>query len=165
MSASRPITRLFAILVATTAALLISAGVALAHPESEGAHPGGCVVTAEPGTVAPGGQFTVAGNFGGASIWVLPGANAVVGENAAPNTTTPQGSSFSVTFTASMTPGEVTVFAAIEGSECGDTDHITVGTVPNTAMETPATTLAMAGAILLLGAVAIGTRRVATHRR
>ena len=165
MPTSRPAVRLGGVLIAASAALVLSAGVALAHPESEGAHPGGCVVTAEPGTVAPGGQFTVAGNFGNASIWVLPGANAVVGENQAPDATAPEGSSFSVTFTASMTPGELTVFAAIEGSECGDTDHVTVGTVPNTAMEVPTTTLAMAGSILLLGAVAVAARRVAAIRR
>jgi hypothetical protein len=165
MSTSRPAVRLIAILVSTSAALLISTGVALAHPESEGAHPAGCVVTAEPGTVAPGGQFTVSGNFGRAAIFVLPGANAAPGENAVPNATTPEGNSFSVTFTASMTPGDLTVVAGIPETECGDTDHVTVGAVPNTATETPTMTLAMAGAILLLAAVAIGTRRAAALRR
>ena len=76
MLRSRFTARSGASLVAATAILALTAGVALAHPESEGDHPSGCVVTAEPGTVAAGGTFTVAGNFGGASIFVLPGADA-----------------------------------------------------------------------------------------
>jgi hypothetical protein len=118
------------------------------------------VVTAEPGTVPVGGQFTVAGNFGGASIWVLPGANATVPEGMAPSATTPAGASFSVTFTHTGGPGELTIFAAIEASECGDTDHVTIsGTLPNTATGGPTdTVLAFAGAALVLAAVAAGGR-------
>ena len=77
MTTPRPAARLLTALITGVAATIITAGVALAHPEAEGSHPSGCIVTAEPGTVAPGGQFTVAGNFGGASIWVLPGAERV----------------------------------------------------------------------------------------
>jgi hypothetical protein len=151
--------------IAATATLALTAGVALAHPEAEGDHPGGCVVTAEPGTVAAGGEFTVEGNFGGASIFVLPGADATVGEDAAPDATTPPGDSFSVTFTA-LGPGEITVFAAIEGSECGDTDHVTVtAALPNTATDVPSDAIATIAGLLLLGtALALGRARLVGHR-
>jgi hypothetical protein len=78
-----------------------------------------------------------------------------VPEGAAPAATTPAGeSSFSVTFTATGDPGELTIFAAIEGSECGDTDHVTVtATLPNTAMNDQAVGLAaIVGLLLLAGA-------------
>ena len=58
---------------------------ALAYPEAEGDHPGGCIVTAEPGSVPVGGDFTVEGNFGGASIFVLPGADATPDFNVEPD--------------------------------------------------------------------------------
>jgi len=164
MLTSRSTSRLGAALIGAIAALVLTTGVAQAHPESEGEH-GGCVVTAEPGTIPVGGQFTVAGNFGGASIWVLPGADATVPEGATPSATTPAGaSSFSVVFTATGDPGELTIFAAIEGSECGDTDHVTVSaaTLPNTAVRGQADTLAAIVGIFLLGAalVAGNVRRV-----
>ncbi len=74
------------------------------------------------------------GNFGGASIFVLAGGDASPAEDATPDATTGPGDSFSVTFTATGSPGDITVVGLIEGSECGDTDHITVtGTLPNTA--------------------------------
>jgi hypothetical protein len=149
----RPFARLSAALIAAAAATILVSGVALAHPESEGEH-AGCIVTAEPGTVPAGGEFTVAGNFGGASIFVLPGADAVVGEDATPDATVPVGEeSFAVTFTAQGSPGELTIWAFIEGSECGDSDHITVTALPDTAMEAPSST-AMGGAIVLLAAAA-----------
>ena len=100
MLRSRSTARSGASLVAATAILALTAGVALAHPESEGDHPSGCVVTAEPGSVAAGGTFTVAGNFGGASIFVLPGADASPAEDATPDWTIPESQdSFSVVFT------------------------------------------------------------------
>ena len=157
---SRSTSRLGAALIGAIATLALSAGLALAHPESEGEH-GGCIVTAEPGTISQGGQFTVAGNFGGASIWVLAGADATVPEGMAPSATTPVGdSSFSVTFTATGNPGELTVFAAIEGSECGDTDHVTVtaGTLPNTATTAQTDALAAILGLALLGAAIVATR-------
>jgi hypothetical protein len=167
MPASRLTPRFGAALVAATAITVLTTGVALAHPESEGDHPGGCIVTAEPGTVPAGGEFVVEGNFGGASIWVLPGADAVVGEDQEPDATTAQGDSFSVTFTATGSPGDITVFAAIEGSECGDSDQIVVsGTLPDTAVDArtdPSTTIA---GILLFGAALLATRvRLVAARR
>lgn len=160
MLTSRSTSRLGAAVIGAIATLALTTGVALAHPESEGEH-GGCVVTAEPGTIPVGGQFTVAGNFGGASIWVLPGADATVPEDATPSATTPAGaSSFSVVFTATGDPGELTIFAAIEGSECGDTDHVTVSaaTLPNTATEGQTDELAAIVGLLLLGAAFVATR-------
>ena len=153
MLTSRSTARLGTALIGAIATLTLTAGLTLAHPESEGEH-GGCVVTAEPGTIAVGGQFTVEGNFGGASIWVLPGADATVPEDMAPSATTPAGESFSVTFTATGDPGDLTIFAAIEGSECGDTDHVTVtATLPNTAMNSQTDGLAaFVGLLLLAGA-------------
>ena len=163
---SRSTSRLGAALIGAIATLALSAGLVLAHPESEGEH-GGCVVTAEPGTISQGGQFTVAGNFGGASIWVLAGADATVPEDEPPSATTPAGSSFSVTFTATGDPGELTIFAAIEGSECGDTDHITVtaGTLPNTATNDQTDELAAIVGLALLGtALVVGRIRLLVRR-
>jgi hypothetical protein len=138
--------------IAATAILALTASVALAHPESEGDHPSGCVVTAEPGTVAAGGTFTVAGNFGGASIFVLPGADASPAEDATPDWTIPESQdSFSVVFT-SLGPGDITVVALVPESECGDTDHVTVtAAVPNTAIEAPSDVFTAITGLLLLG--------------
>jgi len=44
-----------ALAIGMTTTLMASRFV-LAHPESEGAHPGGCIVTVEPGSVAVGGH-------------------------------------------------------------------------------------------------------------
>jgi hypothetical protein len=149
----RPFARLSAALIAGVAATILVTGVALAHPESEGEH-AGCIVTAEPGSIPAGGEFTVSGNFGGASIFVLPGADAVVGEDATPDATVPVGEdSFAVTFTAQGSPGELTIWAFIEGSECGDSDRVTVTALPDTAMEAPRST-ALGGVLLLLVAAA-----------
>ncbi len=161
MPTARSTGRRVAALIAASAIIILTAGTALAHPETEGQH-AGCVVTAEPGSVAAGGQFTVAGNFGGASIWVLPGANATVPAGMAPSATVPQSAtSFSVTFTA-LGPGELTVFAAIVDSGCGDTDHVTVtATLPNTATVSPPAGTPIAGVAILLSAALIGLRRMA----
>ena len=160
MTTTRHAPRLGTALLIAIAATTLITGVALAHPESEGAHPSGCIVTAEPGTVASGATFTVAGNFGGASIFVLPGADAMPDEGATPNATTPAGDSFSVTFTA-LGPGDVTVVAVVPESGCGDTDHVTVtATVPNTATTVPMAGLQAAGAIVLVLALGLAARRM-----
>ena len=157
---SRSTSRLGAALIGAIATLALTAGVAFAHPESEGDHPGSsCIVTAEPGTIPTGGQFTVAGNFGPASIFVLPGRNAAPGEDAEPDATT-TGDSFSVTFTASGSPGDLTVVAVIPETECGDTDHVTVtaATLPNTATDGQADALAALAGLLLVGAAFLAKR-------
>src|ERR687894_724329 len=102
--------RLTTALLAALAATLLVTGAVFGHPASEGDHGSSCIVTVEPGTVAVGQQFTVAGNFGGASIFIVPGADASPGQDATPNATTPEGASFSVTFTAEASDvGELTV--------------------------------------------------------
>jgi hypothetical protein len=160
MRTSPTTARFAAALIAAGAITALTATSALAHPESEGDHPGGCIVTAEPGTIPQGGQFTVEGNFGGASIWVLPGRNATPAEDQQPDATTPPGDSFSVTFTATGAQGDLTILAVIEATECGDTDHVTVsGTLPNTAMDGPTDTVVeLVGVLLLATAVAAGRR-------
>jgi hypothetical protein len=151
--------RFAAALLAAAAISLITVGAALAHPETEGDHPSGCIVTAEPGTVPDGGEFVVEGNFGGASIFVLPGADASPGEDAVPDATTPEGDSFSVTFTA-QGPGEITVVAILPESECGDSDGVTfTSALPNTATEAPTDTVAALGQLLLIGAVVLVARK------
>lgn len=162
----RPFARLSAALFAGVAATILVTGVALAHPKSEGDHAGTCIVTAEPGTVPAGGTFTVSGNFGGASIYVLPGADAVVGEDDTPDATvSADEDSFSVTFTAQGSPGQLTIWAFIEGSECGDSDHITVTALPDTALEAPSSTAVLGGVILLLAAAAFAADRSIVARR
>ena len=154
-------------LVAAGALTMALASVALAHPESEGAHPGGCVVTVEPGTVGVGQQFTVAGNFGGASIFLVQGTGASPAENATPNATTPAGQSFSVTFVAEASDvGDWTVWGLIEGSECGDSDSLTVTTLPNTAMLGPSSwaLAAVIGATLAMLVAAGLARRARSDR-
>ncbi|HET8776292.1 MAG TPA: hypothetical protein VFN76_01405 [Candidatus Limnocylindria bacterium] len=143
------------------------AGTALAHPESEGGHAGSCIVTVEPGTVALGQRFIVAGNFGGASIFVAPGADGAVGEDADADATTPLGSSFSVELTADRA-GTFRVWGLIEGSECGDSDTLVVSALPDTAAEPPTVSI---GAVLLMAVVLfalpayIGFARLMRSRR
>jgi hypothetical protein len=165
MLRSRFTVRSGASLSAATAILALTTSVALAHPESEGDHPSGCVVTAEPGTVAAGGTFTVAGNFGGASIFVLPGADASPAEDATPDWTIPESQdSFSVVFTT-LGPGDITVVAVVPETECGDTDHVTVAaSVPNTATEAPTDVFTAITGLLLLG-TALAFRRARMERR
>ena len=159
MLTSRSTARVAAAFVAATAITALTAAGAMAHPESEGDHPGGCIVTAEPGTISVGGEFTVEGNFGGASIFVLPGADAVPGFDQEPDVTTPPGDSFSVTFTHTGDPGDLTIVGFIDATECGDTDHITVtATLPNTATDARTDAFAAVAGLLLLGA-AVGLRR------
>ena len=152
--------------LATGAALsLFVVGGALAHPESEGDHPSGCVVTVEPGTVAAGGQFTVSGNFGGASIFLVEGVDAAPAEDAQPVATTPEGGSFSVTFTAEDDDiGQWTVWGMIMGSECGDSDALTVGArLPNAAAAEPAAT-PVAGLIAVLAVTVLAASRLTPRR-
>jgi hypothetical protein len=150
MSSSRYSVRVASALAITAAMSVLLAGVVRAHPESEGTHGSSCIVTAEPGTVPDGGQFTVSGNFDRASIFIVPGRNTQPAENAIPDATTPAGaSSFSVTFTA-QGQGDITVVAGIPETECGDSDVVTItGTVPNTAM-TPAWRAELIAGIVLL---------------
>lgn len=166
MTTSRPTARLSAALFAGVAATILVTGVALAHPESEGDHPGGCVVTVEPGTVAAGDEFTVSGNFGGASIFIVRGADAAPAEGAVPDATTPAGSSFSVTFTAEAADiGELTVWGLIPDSGCGDGDALTVTQrIPDTATEQPSTPI-LAASVLILAALALGADRLLAGRR
>jgi hypothetical protein len=156
MSTSLRAARILTALVAAAAATPLLAGTALAHPESEGDHPGGCIVTVEPGTIAVGQEFTVEGNFGGASIFIVPGVDAAPAEDAVPDATTPVGDdSFSVTFTA-LGAATYTVWGMIFGSECGDSDTLVVTAVPDTATESPGTSgdlLALGGLALLATAV------------
>ena len=167
MTTSPHVARLSTALIAAALTTMLVAGVSLAHPESEGEHPGGCVVTVQPATVAVGQQFTVAGNFGGAQVYIVGGAGASPAEDATPAATTPAGTSFSVTFTAEAGDvGQHTVWGLIEGSECGDSDDLTVtATVPDTAMPTMSGELALAGVVLLLLILALGADRVARSGR
>lgn len=160
--AARILTAAFAAMAATT----IFAGATLAHPESEGDH-GGCIVTVEPGTIAVGQEFTVEGNFGGASIFILPGADAIVAEGAEPDATTPLGDSFSVTFTA-LGAATYTVWGMIVGSECGDADTLVVNALPDTAMATSAGSapiLQLIGLLLVVPSATIAAARFAKTRR
>ena len=167
MTKSHPFARLSAALVAGVAATILVAGVALAHPDSEGDHPNDCIVTVEPGTVTAGGTFTVAGNFGGASIFLVKGTDASPAENAVPDATTPAGGSFSVTFTAEATDvGALTVWGLIPGSECGDADALTVNpALPDTAVELPDDTTILAAWILLLIGITVVGERLGPHSR
>ena len=131
---------------------------------------GGCTITVSPATVADGGEVTVSGDFGGAEIHFVQGENASPPEDSEPVATTPvDQASFSVTIT--MLPGSVgtwTVWAFIEGSECGDSAILTVtaATVPNTA-DRPAAlpVLAVLGAVLLvLGAASVLSLKRGTIR-
>ncbi|MEO7296332.1 MAG: hypothetical protein ABIZ57_09315 [Candidatus Limnocylindria bacterium] len=171
MIRSRPPLRLARAIAIAMATTLVSAGMVLAHPESEGDHPAGCVVTVEPGSVAVGAQFTVAGNFGGASIYLVEGADAAPAEDAEPIATTPEGSSFSVTFTAEVGDvgdvGEWTVIASIPASECGDSDGliVTSATIPDVAMAQPSSwSVVMLGWLTLLIGLVMGSRRMVITR-
>lgn len=166
MTTSMHRARVATALLAATAATLLVTSAALAHPESEGDHPSGCVVTAEPGSVAVGGQFTVAGNFGGASIFIVPGAGADPAQGATPNATTPAGDSFSVTFVAEAGDvGELTVHGILPETECGDADSVTVtAATPNTALPVPPVPVMVIGAALLVVGLALGTDRLIAGR-
>lgn len=167
MTTSFSFARKLAAVVAAGAATMIFAGTALAHPESEGDHPGNCIVTVEPGTIATGEEFTVEGNFGGASIFIVPGKDGVIGEDAEADATTPLGESFSVTFTA-LGPGTYTVWGFIEGSECGDSDTLIVTALPDTAVDAPAApstpALGLIG-LLLAGILALSAASLGNARR
>ena len=125
---------------------------------------GGCSITVSPTTVADGGKVTVSGNFGGAEIHMVFGANADLPEDSDPIVTVPAGqSSFNVTIT--MLRGSVgtwTVWAFIEGSECGDSAQLTVtaGTLPNTAAPTDTLPLPVVLGALLLTIGAWSLRRM-----
>lgn len=163
----RPVVRLGAALAIGLAITILAAGAVLAHPAAEGDHPSGCIVTVEPGSVPVGGQFTVAGNFGGAQIFLVKGAGASPGEGATPDATTPAGGSFSVTFTAEAADvGEWTVWGLIEASECGDSDRLTVTAaagIPNVAMAQPSG-IVLTGWLVLAVGLALGSLRLIRAR-
>ena len=167
MTTSNPLARLGTAILAAVAATILMAGVASAHPESEGEHSGACIVTVEPGSVVAGGKFTVTGNFGGASIFIVKGTDASPAETAVPDATTPAGSSFSVTFTTeSSDVGSLTVWGLIPGSECGDADSLTVNpALPDTANELPDDTAILAGWILVLIGITVVGERLGPHSR
>ena len=164
MSTSLRPARLLTALFAAAAATTLLAGTAMAHPGTEAEHGGSsCIVTVEPGTIATGQEFTVEGTFGGASIFIVPGEDANIAEDAEPDATTPQGDSFSVTFTA-LGPGTYTVWGLIEGSECGDSDTLVVNALPDPAMEAPAVPgsealLWIVGPLVIVAAIALGFAR------
>lgn len=165
MTHSRPVLRLGAAIAIGLGTSIMAAGAVYAHPASEGSHPSGCIVTVEPGSVPVGGRFTVAGNFGGASIFLVKGANISPAANAQPNATTPGGSSFSVTFTAEAADvGEWTVWGTLPASECGDADRLTVTAAPNTAISQPSPAVTIGFIVLVLG-VALGMYGLASARR
>ncbi len=157
MTHSRPVLRLGTAIAIGLATSIMAGGSAFAQ--------GGCIVTVEPGSVPVGGQFTVAGNFGGASIFLVKGANASPAENAQPNATTPAGSSFSVTFTAEAGDiGEWTVWGLLPASECGDSAPLTVTAAPNTAVSQPSAAVTI-GVLVLVLSVALGIYGLASVRR
>jgi len=162
--------RIFTALFAATAATTLLAATAMAHPGTEADHGGSsCIVTVEPGTITVGQDFTVEATFGGASIFIVPGADANIAEDAEPDATTPLGDSFSVTFT-SLGAGTYTVWGLIEGSECGDSDTLVVNGLPDTAMSAPSANgtdgpLALIGLLLVApAAVAVSTFVVTMFR-
>ena len=147
---------------------IMATGAVLAHPESEGSHASGCIVTVEPGSVAVGGQFTVTGQgFSGASIYLVRGVGASPAEGAAADATTPGGTTpFSVTFTAEAADvGDWTVWGLLPESECGDSDSLTVtAAVPNTAVPVPSLTATIGWLILGL-ALTVGIHRAGAGAR
>ena len=157
MTHSRPILRLsIAIAVGLATSAMVAAGAFAA---------GGCTVTVQPHSVPVGGEFTVSGNFGSASIFIVKGVNASPAENAQPNATTPAGSSFSVTFTAEASDiGQLTVWGLLPASECGDSDQLTVTASPNTATSQPRATVSI-GLLVLASALALGLFCLAVGRR
>lgn len=167
MSTSSRVARILTAVVAAGAAITMFAGATLAHPESEGDHAGGCIVTVEPGTIAVGQEFTVEGDFGGASIFIVPGADGIIAEDAEPDATTPLGDSFSVTFTA-LGAATYTVWGLIEGSECGDSDTLVVNALPDTAMAASAGSapiLQLIGLLLVAPSAILAAARLAKTRR
>lgn len=164
MMHSRPTLRRGTAVAIGLAMAIMATGAVLAHPESEGSHTSGCIVTVEPGSVAVGGQFTVSGQgFSGASIYLVKGAGASPAAGATPNATMPEGTTpFSVTFTAEAADvGDWTVWGLLPETECGDSDSLTVtAAVPNTAVPVPSLAATIGWLILGLG-LALGLRRVA----
>jgi hypothetical protein len=157
MTHSRPIPQLSTAIAIGLATSVLAAASAFAAD--------GCTVAVQPHSVPVGGQFTVSGNFGGASIFIVKGVNTSPAENAQPNATTPAGSSFSVTFTAEANDiGQLTVWGLIPASECGDSDQLTVTASPNTATSQSEASGSI-GFMLLVLAVALGIAGLATSWR
>lgn len=149
-----------AAVTASLATMVLAAGVF--------AQEGACEVTVTPASVAVGQRFTVAGNFGGAEIYIVAGANANIPEGATPDATTAAGGSFSVQFTAEASDvGELTVWGLIAASECGDSAALTVTSAPsNTATADSASSpLIPAMGIMAISLVALALGVIATRRR
>ena len=145
--------------ITASLATVVLAGGALAQE-------GSCTVTVTPASVAVGQTFTVAGNFGGAEIFIVKGANASPAEGATPDATTPAGGSFSVQFTAESSDlGDLTVWALIPASECGDSAPLTVTAASNTATATPSTTPMLAIGLVALGFAGVAAGAIAVRRR
>ena len=72
-----------------------------------------------------------------------------------------------MTFTAEAGDiGEHTVSALIPGSECGDSDGLTVtALIPDTATELPSEQFVLAGAVLLLVGTTLGSGQFIRSRR
>ena len=157
MTHSRPVQQLSTAMAIGLAASVLAATSAFAA--------GGCTVTVQPHSVPVGGEFTVSGNFGSASIFIVKGVNTSPAENAQPSATTPAGSSFSVTFTAEASDiGQLTVWGLLPASECGDSDQLTVTASPNTATSQPRATVSI-GLLVLASALALGLFCLAVGRR
>jgi hypothetical protein len=132
MRTSSRVARSLVAVMAAVAATTLIAGAALA--QTQGEPDGNCVVTVEPSTVAVGQQFTVKGNFGGASIFIVPGTDGTIAEGTEPDATTPLGEDFSVMFTA-LGAGTYTVWGMIVDSGCGNSATLVVTAVPDTALD------------------------------
>ena len=149
--------------VAAVTAML--AGLLLA---TTAAAQGECNVTVEPSSVQAGSTYTVSGDFGGAEIYHVEGTDQSPPEDAEPDATTPQGSEFSVQFTAAAEDvGTWTVWAFIPASECGDSAPLTItaATIPNTASEPAPALPAMLGLLLVSLATVLVMRRVDARER
>ena len=83
MTRSYPLARLGTAVLTAVAATILVAGIASAHPESEGDHAGSCIVTVEPGSVVAGGSLSVRGSIPGTECG---DANAVTVNPALPDT-------------------------------------------------------------------------------
>lgn len=118
---------------AVTAAL---AGMLLASTAS--AQGGNCSVSVSPNNIPVGFEFQVTGNFGGAEVYLVRGANASPAEDAEPDYVSPAGSEFLVVFVAEPgDEGEWTVWGLIPASECGASAALTITAAPPAATASP----------------------------
>ncbi|MFN2483536.1 MAG: hypothetical protein ABR509_01180 [Candidatus Limnocylindria bacterium] len=128
-----------------------------------------CSITVTPNSVSVGQQFTVAGNFGGAEVYLVQGADASPAAGAEPDATTPEGSSVQRDLHGrGGRRGTWIVWASIPATECGASAPLTItaGTaIPNTALSATGGPALVAGVLLLLISVLLVlARRSATRR-